>query len=296
MDRGDAVAQRRLGRFRQGQRPAGTWPGCPSATSAKRWTLPAPTSRRTSWRCTVGLGYSAVSPVRCRAELPATCGWNRKSDGPWFGRWGVNFVYGTGAAVLPAMEAIGEDMRQPHVYPPGRGLAAGGTRTRMAAGASAAAPTWTILATGRRPLHGLAVGLGPAGADRGGRSQIRKPASEGSPISAWTYHQSRRQLGRALFHRHRISRVSASGNRQDWDTEARGGRPPGSGYAGRIHDQLPPIPELLAPAGAGTLRPGHSQIRIRRNNAAFTGKRRPPRSPQSRVGLFTAGAVKGSEA
>lgn len=35
-------------------------------------------------------------------------------DGSWFGRWGVNYVYGTGA-VLPALAAIGEDMTQPYV-------------------------------------------------------------------------------------------------------------------------------------------------------------------------------------
>ena len=34
--------------------------------------------------------------------------------GPWFGRWGVNYIYGTGA-VLPALAAIGEDMSQPYV-------------------------------------------------------------------------------------------------------------------------------------------------------------------------------------
>jgi squalene-hopene/tetraprenyl-beta-curcumene cyclase len=38
----------------------------------------------------------------------------QESDGPWFGRWGVNYVYGTGAA-LPAMEALREDMAQPAV-------------------------------------------------------------------------------------------------------------------------------------------------------------------------------------
>ena len=38
----------------------------------------------------------------------------QEAEGPWFGRWGVNFIYGTGA-VLPAMEAIGEDMQQPYV-------------------------------------------------------------------------------------------------------------------------------------------------------------------------------------
>ena len=35
-------------------------------------------------------------------------------DGPWFGRWGVNYIYGTGA-VLPALKAVGEDMSQPYV-------------------------------------------------------------------------------------------------------------------------------------------------------------------------------------
>ena len=36
-------------------------------------------------------------------------GWlldNQESDGSWFGRWGVNHVYGTGA-VLPALVAAG---------------------------------------------------------------------------------------------------------------------------------------------------------------------------------------------
>ena len=36
------------------------------------------------------------------------------ADGSWFGRWGVNYVYGTGA-VLPALAAVGEDMSQPVV-------------------------------------------------------------------------------------------------------------------------------------------------------------------------------------
>lgn len=39
----------------------------------------------------------------------------QEAEGPWFGRWGVNYVYGTGA-VLPALAAIGEDMSQPYVH------------------------------------------------------------------------------------------------------------------------------------------------------------------------------------
>lgn len=33
----------------------------------------------------------------------------QESDGSWFGRWGVNYIYGT-AAVLPALKAVGENM------------------------------------------------------------------------------------------------------------------------------------------------------------------------------------------
>ncbi|HLV99232.1 MAG TPA: terpene cyclase/mutase family protein [Ktedonobacterales bacterium] len=38
----------------------------------------------------------------------------QQADGSWWGRWGVNYVYGTGA-VLPALRALGEDMRQPYI-------------------------------------------------------------------------------------------------------------------------------------------------------------------------------------
>ncbi|MFP4589621.1 MAG: squalene--hopene cyclase [Candidatus Acetothermia bacterium] len=38
----------------------------------------------------------------------------QQPDGSWFGRWGVNYVYGTGC-VLPALEAVGEDMSRSYV-------------------------------------------------------------------------------------------------------------------------------------------------------------------------------------
>ncbi len=34
----------------------------------------------------------------------------QEKDGSWFGRWGVNYIYGTGA-VLPGLAAVGADMR-----------------------------------------------------------------------------------------------------------------------------------------------------------------------------------------
>jgi len=38
----------------------------------------------------------------------------QEPEGCWFGRWGVNYIYGT-AAVLPALKAIGEDMNSAYV-------------------------------------------------------------------------------------------------------------------------------------------------------------------------------------
>ncbi|HEY7125580.1 MAG TPA: terpene cyclase/mutase family protein [Ktedonobacterales bacterium] len=38
----------------------------------------------------------------------------QQRDGSWWGRWGVNHIYGTGA-VLPALRALGEDMRQEYI-------------------------------------------------------------------------------------------------------------------------------------------------------------------------------------
>ena len=58
------------------------------------------------------LGFSSEHPPVMRGYQYLRL--EQESDGPWFGRWGVNYIYGTGA-VLPAMEAIGEDMQQPYV-------------------------------------------------------------------------------------------------------------------------------------------------------------------------------------
>ena len=53
------------------------------------------------------LGYTADHPA-----VSAALGYvlsEQEEDGPWFGRWGVNYVYGVGA-VLPAMKSLGMDM------------------------------------------------------------------------------------------------------------------------------------------------------------------------------------------
>ncbi|HEY3282890.1 MAG TPA: squalene--hopene cyclase [Armatimonadota bacterium] len=38
----------------------------------------------------------------------------QEPEGSWFGRWGVNHIYGT-AAVLPALKVVGEDMGSPYI-------------------------------------------------------------------------------------------------------------------------------------------------------------------------------------
>ena len=58
------------------------------------------------------LGFSKHHPNIARAIDYLKS--EQEADGAWFGRWGVNYVYGTGA-VLPALEAIGEDMTQPYI-------------------------------------------------------------------------------------------------------------------------------------------------------------------------------------
>ncbi|MBM3939359.1 MAG: squalene--hopene cyclase [SAR202 cluster bacterium] len=57
------------------------------------------------------LGWSAGHPAIRRAL--AYIRRDQEVDGPWFGRWGVNYIYGT-AAVLPALRAIGEDLSLPY--------------------------------------------------------------------------------------------------------------------------------------------------------------------------------------
>lgn len=58
----------------------------------------------------LGLGKDHPSMVRALDYLQR----EQEPDGSWFGRWGVNYIYGTGA-VLPALAAIGEDMSAPYV-------------------------------------------------------------------------------------------------------------------------------------------------------------------------------------
>jgi squalene-hopene/tetraprenyl-beta-curcumene cyclase len=57
-----------------------------------------------------GHGLDHPQAARALAFLHRT----QRPGGPWWGRWGVNFLYGTWS-VLVALQAIGEDLRAPYV-------------------------------------------------------------------------------------------------------------------------------------------------------------------------------------
>ena len=78
------------------------------------WVVDPPTEDVTghALECFGGFGYgTAWSVVRAGVEFLRRA---QKPDGSWMGRWGVNYIYGTGAA-LPGLAAAGTDMREPWI-------------------------------------------------------------------------------------------------------------------------------------------------------------------------------------
>ena len=58
------------------------------------------------------LGYDRHFPARANAlEFIRK---DQEADGAWYGRWGVNYIYGTWS-VLVALRQLGEDMTQPYI-------------------------------------------------------------------------------------------------------------------------------------------------------------------------------------
>jgi len=58
------------------------------------------------------LGYDKTHPAVTRAL--AFVKYDQEEDGSWYGRWGVNYIYGTWS-VLAGLRAIGEDLSAPYI-------------------------------------------------------------------------------------------------------------------------------------------------------------------------------------
>lgn len=58
------------------------------------------------------LGYTTEDPLVARAIRYIRS--EQETDGSWFGRWGVNYIYGTWQ-VLVGLACVGEDMNQPYI-------------------------------------------------------------------------------------------------------------------------------------------------------------------------------------
>ena len=146
----------------------------------------------------------------------------QEADGSWFGRWGANYVYGTGAAV-PALVEAGHPARA-RVDPPRRRLARARPERRRRLGRGSPLVRRPGLERPRR-VDRVADGLGPARPPRRRRARRVRPAwSRLARADA----ASRRRLGRAVVHRHRLSR--------------------------RLLHQLPPLPARLPGQRARPLR------------------------------------------
>ncbi len=139
-----------------------------------------------------------------RGEEPATKAgvrWlleHQETDGSWYGRWGINHVYGTGAAV-PGLVAAGVlaaehgDQARGRLAraPPERGRRLGRGRALLRRPALDRA----------RPEHRLADRMGAARAAR--RRRRRRGDGQGRSL-ARVHPAARRRLGRAAVHGHRV--------------------------------------------------------------------------------------------
>ena len=126
---------------------------------------------------------TAREPSDATCGAPSTTCWRtQERDGRWFGRWGVNYVYGAGAA-LPALVAAGDDTR----------VSRGSRRAvRWLEDHQNADGGWGETCAsyddaslrGRGREHRLADGLGAARPARGGRGATARPRGAASTTSS----------------------------------------------------------------------------------------------------------------
>ena len=85
---------------------------CRSPMSRRSPIHRAPISPAASSKCSVRCGHTSAHPVAERAVR-----WlqrNQSAEGSWWGRWGVNHIYGTFSALL-GLRAIHADLREPWI-------------------------------------------------------------------------------------------------------------------------------------------------------------------------------------
>ena len=145
----------------------------------------------------------------------------QESDGSWFGRWGSNYIYGTGAVVpalieagvLPTKPVIRRAVRWLVTAPErrrrlGRGPALLRARRRPGRRAAAGAPIRSWAGRGESTasqtawaLMALLAAVGPQGTDEAEREAIERGVR-------WLADTQRagRELGRAAVHRDRLPR------------------------------------------------------------------------------------------
>ncbi|CAM5292754.1 hypothetical protein SALBM135S_02806 [Streptomyces alboniger] len=104
----------------------------------------------------------------------------QEENGAWFGRWGVNYLYGTGS-VVPALITAGLPPRTPRSA--GRCAGWSRCRTRTAAGARTCAPTATAAGSGaaRRPRRRPRGRCSPCSRRASASPRPWSAASPGSP-------------------------------------------------------------------------------------------------------------------
>ena len=192
-------------------------------------------------------GYSADNPAVSRALDYILA--EQEPDGAWFGRWGVNYIYGIGAA-LPALQAVGFDMSADCVRRAVQWLAArqnpdGGWGESCASyvdpefrgkGPSAPSQTaWAIIAL-------LAAG---ESAHQSTRRGIQFLVERQQPDGSWD---------EPLLHRHGLSRLPHRRAPRSLPIPRRP-RLSGQRTPRRLYDQLSSIQNILAANGARPLSP-----------------------------------------
>ena len=148
MDRGYAKRERRLGRLRRRQ-PAPTISTTSRSPTTARCSIRRPrTSPRAASRCwrSSARPQTTARRWRARSTICAARRWRRS----WYGRWGMNYIYGTWS-VLCALNAAGVDRPRIPGIPQGGRVARPRSRMPTAAGARTARATSSITAAMSRP-------------------------------------------------------------------------------------------------------------------------------------------------